>query len=145
MAYSKFSKIRNVHFAVKVTSITQDSFIFHHFVMFFYDNIFTTCYSTEDIAHFSSFNHRQYFKAIKYSLNCFNWIYFSYIYVGTKAFCSHSNAFTAPTVTSNDNVFTCYSQVCSTHDAIPNGLTCTIAIIKKIFTVRVVYCNHREC
>ena len=120
----------NIYFTIKMTSVTKNSFILHNFIMFFYDNIFTTCYSTEDITDFSSFYHRQYSEAIKYCFNSFNRIHFCNKYVSAQTFSTHCNAFTAPAITSNYNVFTCYCKVGSTHDTIPYRLACPIAVIE---------------
>ena len=93
---------------------------------------------------FSRVSHRHNSEAVKYRLNRFNWINFSDNDVSAETFCTHCRAFAAPTVTCNDDVFTCYNQICGAHNSFPRRLTRTVAIVEKIFAISVVSRDNRE-
>ena len=139
-----FFKVRKVDFNIEMTCITADCTIFHILENFFSNNVLTTCNSNEEIAFFCSFGHFHYGETIHSCFHSLDWVNFCNNYLCAKSVCTHSNAFSAPTITCNNNFFTCNNQVCSTVDTVPYRLTCTITVVKKIFAFCIVNRNHRE-
>ena len=144
MAYSQIVQVVFIDFYVEMTGIGQDDAVVHLFQMFLADDVFVACKGNKNIAHFSSFFHGHDFKAVENSFNSLNGVYFRNDDVGAQAFRPHSTAAAAPAIAGNDNAFAYDREVRRTHNTIPRGLTCAIAVIKEVFAVRIVRCNHRE-
>ena len=128
--YAQRFQVRFVYLNIKMSGVGQQHAVFHHFHVFFADDILATRNGDKDIAFLRGFRHGQGFKSVKYRFNAFDGIHFRDDDPGTHAFGPHGHAFAAPAVTGNHHGLPRHNQVAGPHDAVPHTLAGTVAVVK---------------
>ncbi|MNV43663.1 hypothetical protein D3C71_1353800 [compost metagenome] len=144
LRYGSFRQFRLIHFNIEMACIAHDCSILHHIIMFTANDITITSYCNEEITNLSSFQHRHNFETVHMCFNGFNSIHFCDNHFCAQTFGTHSNTFTAPAVSDNNYGFARNDQVGCSNNSIPCGLACAIAVIKQIFAISIIYCDHWE-
>ena len=71
-------------------------------------------------------------------------IHFYHYDPGTQACRSLGSAFSAPSVSCNDNVLARHYQIGGPEYRIPDRLSCPVPVVEEIFALCVIDCQHRE-
>ena len=127
-----------------MTCVCHHRTILHHCKMTVANNIPISGQRKENITDLCSLIHGHDTEAVKNCLYCLDRINLCNDYIGTKTLCTHSAAFSAPSIACDYNILSRDYQISSTHNAIPSRLTGTIAIVKEILAVCIIGGNHRE-
>ena len=139
-----FGETLYVHLNIKVTCITENGAVLHNRKCRFPDYVTITGNCDEQISDLCCFQHRHDRKAVHDRLDCAHWIDFRYDDLAAKTLCSHCDAFSAPAVAGDNNVFPGDYEVCCAINPIEHRLSGTISIIKQMLAVGIVDSDHRE-
>ena len=118
--FRDLTKTCDIYFAVEMSCVTADCAILHLEEMILYDDCVTACHCHEDISYRSCLLHLHYLESVHHSLHRLDRIHLSDNHFRTKALRSHSNTFTAPSITCHYDILTCNDKVGSTVDTVPN-------------------------
>ena len=112
--------------------------------MFAVDHVAIAGDGHEDIANRRRFTHRHHAEAIHHCFHCLDRIYFSDDDVRAHATRTQCDTLAAPSITNDDERATGEQNVCGADDAVESRLARAIAIVKEVFSLRVVYSDGRE-
>ena len=102
-----------------MSGIAEDGAFFHEGEMFFRNDVFATRYRYEDVTDLSSLFHRHYLESVHHGFHRLDRVHFRYDHIRSHAFGSHGNAFTAPTITGDNDIFAGDDEVRGAVDAVP--------------------------
>ena len=113
--------------------------------MFSSENCSVSSNSNKDVSNLRSFNHRHDAIALHQSIKCLGGINLSNDDICTHTSSAFCYTFSAISKSSNNKYFSTDKLVCGAEDGINCGLASSIAIIKHMFCISVIHCNHRKC
>src|SRR3989338_5133604 len=123
--------------------IANERAILHLLEMLATNDVDVACDGAEKVAQGSGFSHWHHAKAIHRGFERFHRVNLSDYDTRSHATRAHSEPFAAPAVAGDDERPPRDEHTCRANDGFERGLTCPIAVVKKILCFRVVHGDYR--
>ena len=143
-SYRHLAQSRHIDLTVKVSGIAQDRAVLHLHKVLGIDDLVAARHGHKEITICCCLFHRHHFKSVHDGFDRLDRIDLGHDHLGSQTFGTHCHALATPAVTGNHYGLTCHDQVGGTVDAVPYGLAGTVAVIKEMLALRIVYLHHRE-
>ena len=134
----------HVHFHIEVSGVAEDGAVLHPFKIFAVDHPAAAGYRDEEIPDFRGLLHRHDVKAVHDGFDGPHGIHLGDNHPGAQSLRAHGGSLAAPAISGHDHDLPGHDQICRAVDAVPDGLSGSVAVVKQVLAVRVIYHDHGE-